>query len=184
MARELTTLTDLARLGFAELDEAASLLAELGQNRSVESLVAFFADAANPDQALRSLAALLRQSPEQVGALLERSDSTHRLIRVLGASAGLAEFFLRRPDELDSLGEAIDGPRSVDEYRADLLASVEGLAVGTEEAAWNALRARYRRHLGQLTAFDLAQADPLGALDTVAAALADLAAAALDASLT
>jgi glutamate-ammonia-ligase adenylyltransferase len=183
MARELTTLTDLARLGFAELDEAASLLAELGQNRSVESLVAFFADAANPDQALRSLAALLRQSPEQVGALLERSDSTHRLIRVLGASAGLAEFFLRRPDELDSLGEAIDGPRSVDEYRADLLASVEGLAVGTEEAAWNALRARYRRHLGQLTAFDLAQADPLGALDTVAAALADLAAAALDASL-
>ena len=183
MARELTTLTELARLGFAELDETASLLAELGQSRPVDGLVAHFADAANPDQALRSLVALLRQSPEQAGALLDRGDSAHRFIRVLGASEGLAEFFQRRPHELDALAEAIDRPPSVDEYRADLLAAVEDRPQATEEAAWNALRARYRRHLSQLTAFDLAQADALAALDGVAAALADLAAAALDASL-
>jgi glutamate-ammonia-ligase adenylyltransferase len=42
---------------------------------------------------------------------------------------------------------------------------------------------RYRRHLARLAAWDLAQADPLAAVDHVAAALADLAGAALDASL-
>jgi glutamate-ammonia-ligase adenylyltransferase len=46
-----------------------------------------------------------------------------------------------------------------------------------------ALRVRYRRHLARLAAWDLAQTDPLAAVDHVAAALADLAGAALDASL-
>ncbi|TXN32166.1 bifunctional [glutamine synthetase] adenylyltransferase/[glutamine synthetase]-adenylyl-L-tyrosine phosphorylase [Lacisediminihabitans profunda] len=183
MARELTTLTDLARLGFAELDEAASQLAELGLTHETGGLVAFFADAANPDQALRSLMELMRQSPAEVGALLGGDDSAHRLVRVLGASSGLAEFFRRHPHELTALAEALERPPTVDEYREDLLDSVAGLDAEPEETAWNALRARYRRHLSALTAYDLAQADPLGALDTVAAALADLAAAALDASL-
>jgi glutamate-ammonia-ligase adenylyltransferase len=183
MARELTTLTDLARLGFAELDEAASRLAELGQTHQTAGLVAFFADAANPDQALTSLMELMRQSPAEVGALLSRADSAHRLVRVLGASSGLAEFFLRHPDELAALAAPLERPPTVDEYRVDLLDSVAGLDAQTEETAWNALRVRYRRHLSTLTAYDLAQADPLEALDTVAAALADLAAAALDASL-
>ncbi|WP_394768141.1 bifunctional [glutamine synthetase] adenylyltransferase/[glutamine synthetase]-adenylyl-L-tyrosine phosphorylase [Lacisediminihabitans sp.] len=183
MARELTTLTDLARLGFAELDEAASQLAELGQTHQTAGLVAFFADAANPDQALSALMELMRQSPTEVGALLAREDSAHRLVRVLGASSGLAEFFRRHPNELTALAEPLERPPTVDEYRAELLEAVAGLDAEPEEAAWNALRARYRRHLSTLTAYDLAQADPLGALDTVAAALADLAAAALDASL-
>jgi len=42
---------------------------------------------------------------------------------------------------------------------------------------------RYRRHVTQLAAWDLGQAHPLDGLDSVAAALADLAAAALDAAL-
>ncbi len=182
MAREQTTLTDLARLGFAELDPTAELLGELGAGRA-SHLLPFFADAADPDQALRMLVALLRQSPGESEALLSDADGAHRLIRVLGASRGLGEFFLRRPQELSALAELFAGPPSAEHYGADLAASVLELATTDEETAWNALRTRYRRHLAQLAGWDLGQADPLAALDRVAASLADLAAAALDASL-
>ncbi len=53
----------------------------------------------------------------------------------------------------------------------------------TEEAAWTALRIRYRRRLVQLASFDLEQDDPVDGFDAVAAAISDLAAAALEASL-
>ncbi|MET4780113.1 bifunctional [glutamine synthetase] adenylyltransferase/[glutamine synthetase]-adenylyl-L-tyrosine phosphorylase [Glaciihabitans sp. UYNi722] len=182
MARAQTTLTELARLGFAELDSTTGLLAELGEERAGE-LLQFFADAADPDQALRCLLELLRQSPDEVSALLRDSDAGHRLIRVLGASRGLADFFLRRPEELVALAEPFAGPLSAEWYSDDLLAAVSDRETGTEEASWNAFRIRYRRHLAQLAAWDLGQADPLAALDRVAAALADLAAAALNASL-
>jgi len=42
---------------------------------------------------------------------------------------------------------------------------------------------RYRRHLTRLASWDLGRSDPLAAVSTVAEALADLAGAALDASL-
>ncbi|MCU1422890.1 MAG: bifunctional glutamine-synthetase adenylyltransferase/deadenyltransferase, partial [Microbacteriaceae bacterium] len=181
MARELTTLTDLARLGFADLDESSRLLDEVGEFHPLGELMPAFARAADPDQALRTLAELVRRHPTQTGALLRDDTATARLLQVLGASAGLGEFFLRRPDELDALADALPAPLSVDEYRAELLAAIEPTTA--EEEGWTALRVRYRRHLARLTALDLAQADPLAGLTTVAAALADLAAAALDASL-
>ena len=182
MAREQTTLTDLARLGFAELDPTTELLGELGPSRA-NDVLPFFADAADPDQALRALVALLRQSPRESESLLGDAEGAHRLIRVLGASSGLGEFFLRRPQELSALAASFDKPPAAEDYRTDLAASVVDLAADDEEAAWNVLRTRYRRHLAQLAAWDLGQTDPLATLDRVAAALADLAAAALDASL-
>lgn len=181
MPREPTTLTDLARLGFAELDQATRLLDELSAERPIDPILPLFANAADPDQALRMLRSLLRRAPAETAALLDEEPGAQRLIRLLGASAGLAEFFLRRPEELSALAGVISGPLSADEYRADILAAIEGIAV--EEAAWTALRVRYRRQLARLTAFDLEQANPLTGLDAVAAALADLAAAALDAAL-
>src|SRR5690606_23829000 len=68
-----------------------------------------------------------------------------------------------------------------DAYRQLLMDAVSDVA--EEEAAWDALRIRYRSQLAKLAAFDLAQPDPVAAIDEVTRALSDLAAAALDASL-
>ncbi|MEO6943169.1 MAG: bifunctional [glutamine synthetase] adenylyltransferase/[glutamine synthetase]-adenylyl-L-tyrosine phosphorylase [Lacisediminihabitans sp.] len=183
MARNQTTLTELAKLGFARLGSIAALLAEADEYRSVEPMLSYFAASANPDQALRLLVCLLRQSPTETIAVLRTEASARRLIRVLGASSGLGEFFTRHPEELAALRSALRKPLTAAEYRSELLAAIAPEAGRTTEAAWDALRVRYRRHLVRLTAFDLEQDDPLAGVDTVAAALADLAAAALDASL-
>ena len=187
MAREQSILTDLARLGFAELDPTVVLLAELdGLLAGIVSSRDFlpvFAHAADPDQALRLLAALVRQSPTETIALVTDVASLERLIRVLGASRGLGEFLLRHPEELCVLALSFTRPPSPEFYRLDLADSVSEILASDEEASWDALRVRYRRHVTQLAAWDLGQAHPLDALDSVAAALADLAAAVLDAAL-
>ncbi len=187
MAREQSILTDLARLGFAELDPTVVLLAELdGLLAGIVSSRDFlpvFAHAADPDQALRLLAALVRHSPTETIALVTDVASLERLIRVLGASRGLGEFLLRHPEELCVLALSFTRPPSPEFYRLDLADSVSEIEASDEEASWDALRVRYRRHVTQLAAWDLGQAHPLDALDSVAAALADLAAAVLDAAL-
>ncbi|MBX3099943.1 MAG: bifunctional [glutamine synthetase] adenylyltransferase/[glutamine synthetase]-adenylyl-L-tyrosine phosphorylase [Salinibacterium sp.] len=176
MSRNQTTLTELARLGFAELGATSARLVEL----DAPDLVPHFASAADPDQALRLLVSLRDSAPEEIAALLASPDATARLIRVLGASSGLGHFFERRPSELSSLMSPLNGLPTSETYIADLLATVDGLE-GDE--AWVALRVRYRHHLAMLTGWDLSQPDPLAVVDAVAAALADLAGAALDASL-
>ncbi len=177
MPRNQTTLTDLAKLGFSELGETSERLAAL----DAPHIVPHFASAADPDQALRLLMLLRESAPSEVSALLGDDGAAARLVQVLGASAGLGEFFARHPAELAVLAAPLAAPTSAAEYESDLLLSVAGL---TGEAAWVALRVRYRRHLAQLTAWDLAHPDPLAAVSDVAAALADLAGAALEASLS
>jgi glutamate-ammonia-ligase adenylyltransferase len=172
--RDRTTLTELARLGFTELDSAREQLDTLSPD-----LVGLFASAADPDQALTLLMRLLEYAPDQTSAALEHATSAGRLIRVLGASSGLGEFFVRRPDEMSVLREEFTTLPTEATLRADLLASVAGLV---DDAAYTALRVRYRRHLAALAAWDLENADPLGAVDSVTAMLSDLAGAALDAS--
>jgi glutamate-ammonia-ligase adenylyltransferase len=171
----MTTLTELARLGFTELGLAGDRIAELG----LEALLPAFASAADPDQSLRYLGRLRESCPAELDALLRDEDAAARLVQVLGASEGLGEFLIRRPAELRSLVGPI-APLGPEEYRSDLLAAVEGL---TGDPAIMAMRIRYRRHLLRLTAWDLAQPDPLAAVSTVSAALADMAGAALEASL-
>ncbi|CAN5161631.1 bifunctional [glutamine synthetase] adenylyltransferase/[glutamine synthetase]-adenylyl-L-tyrosine phosphorylase [soil metagenome] len=182
MARSQNSLTDLARLGFSALGPTTELLAELAAAHPLDAVLPFFADAADPDQALRSLAALLRRAPAEAAAALNDEGWAHRLIRVLGASSGLADFLQRHPEELSALAEPLRQPLDSEQYRADLREAVTG--VQGEEAAWNVLRVRYRRQLTRLTAYDLGQSDPIAAIDRVTAALSDLAAAALDASLS
>ena len=195
MAREQSILTDLARIGFTELDPAVVLLAELdellaGKIGGAESgivstvqLLPLFAHAADADGALRFLTMLARQSPAETAALLSDVSAADRLVRVLGASAGLADFLLRHPEELSALALPFSRPLAPEEYRLELEDSVASIDPTNEEASWDALRVRYRRHVTQLAAWDLGQANPLDGLDSVAAALADLAAAALDAAL-
>ncbi|PRY70304.1 glutamate-ammonia-ligase adenylyltransferase [Glaciihabitans tibetensis] len=172
--RHRTMLTELARLGFTELASARDLLDTLS-----EYLVPHFAAAPDPDQALRMLIRLREGAAEETEALLADPAAAARLIRVLGASEGLAEYFVRRPAQLSALQEPLAELPSADELRADLLASVAGL---TDDAAYTALRVRYRCHLAQLAAWDLKHYDPLDAVDSVTAMLSDLAGAALDAS--
>jgi len=188
MTRDQLSLTTLARSGFVGLSSVRAELDELSQlsGRSVESLLPGFTGAADPDSALGCLLTLLRRAPEQVEPLLNSEDSVRRLLGVLGASEGAAEFFLRQPTELAALTAPIERIPTAEEYRADLLDSVgarDGFATLTEEPAWTALRIRYRKLVVQLASFDLEQDDPVGGLDAIAAALADLAAAALEAAL-
>ena len=171
----MATLTELARLGFAELESSGDRISEL----AFDELLPHFALAADPDQALRLLGRLREISPKPLAAFLKKPDAAARLIQVLGASEGLGEFLIRRPAELSALAKPI-APLTADAYRTDLLAAVEGV---TGDVAVIALRVRYRRHLTQLTSWDLSQHDPLAAVSVVSSALADLAGAVLDASL-
>jgi Glutamine synthetase adenylyltransferase len=175
MTRTTTTLTELARYGFADLSGAREALAEVPAE-----LVPVFAVAADPDQALRSFLSLRAAAPGGVDALFADEGATERLIRVLGASSGLVTFLERHPERLDELASRLDAPPAADEVATRFEAAVEGLA---GEAAWNALRTAYRTELVRLAAWDLEQPDGTLVVDRVAAALADYAGAALDASL-
>ncbi|WP_193510066.1 bifunctional [glutamine synthetase] adenylyltransferase/[glutamine synthetase]-adenylyl-L-tyrosine phosphorylase [Cryobacterium sp. BB736] len=174
MSRGRTSLTDLARLGFSDLRGAQRLLEQVEP-----TLHALFGRAADPDQALRELLRL-REHGGGADALLADSDAAARLIRVLGASAGLAGFFERHPDELDVLSSRVQRLPDAESLHASLLAGVQGSA---PEAAVDALRVRYRRELARIAAWDVEQEDPIAAVDSVAATLADLAGAALDVAL-
>ena len=175
MPRNTTTLTDLARLGFAELGEASERLEGVDA-----TLVPHFAHAADPDQALMLLGRLREQAPDQLKKLLADDAAAGRLIQLLGASVGIGEFFIRRPAELSALASSLTYPLRADEYTADLLESVHGL---DGDAAALALRVRYRWHLARLASWDLTNPDPLAAMSVVAEALSDLAGAALDAAI-
>ncbi len=174
-SRGRTSLTGLARLGFAELGAAEASLA--GFDRSV---VPLFALAADPDQALQLLVRLRDRSPRELEGVLSDPDAAARLIRVLGASAGLGEFFRRRPAELEAMAVPLGELPTAEALRAELLSATDGLA---EDDAVVALRVRYRRILARIAAFDLGQEDPLGGVEAVAGCLSDLAAAALGAAL-
>ena len=188
MPREQLPLTTLARAGFVGLSSVRAQLEALADESglSVDDALPAFAGAADPDTALESLLRLVRRAPERVRLFLAAPDRASRLLRVIGASEGAAEFFLRQPPELDALSAPISALPSAAELRDDLLAAVgavDGFAAVVEEQAWSALRIRYRRRLVQIASFDLEQDDPVAGFDAVAAALSDLAAAALEAAL-
>jgi len=78
------------------------------------------------------------------------------------------------------LGDPLTVPEDSEAVTATLTAATASL-VG--EPAWNALRIAYRSELVRLAAWDLSQPDGALVVDRVAAGLADLAGAALDAAL-
>jgi glutamate-ammonia-ligase adenylyltransferase len=175
MTRSANTLTGLARSGFVDLGAARE-----GLDGLPAGIAPSFATAADPDQALRLLLALRDGAPDAVTRVLKDEDVTARVLRVLGASEGLAGFLARRPGQLEALRHPLTAPLTHARYRALLAKAVEGRS-GEEGRV--ALRIAYRRELLRLAAWDLEQPEPLEAVDRVAAALADLAGAALDASL-
>ncbi|QWT23432.1 bifunctional [glutamine synthetase] adenylyltransferase/[glutamine synthetase]-adenylyl-L-tyrosine phosphorylase [Subtercola sp. PAMC28395] len=188
MARVQTTLTDLARVGFSQLSQAPADLevaTELGAV-GLGDLLGSLRLTADPDQALSTLVKLLRLAEAPTRLLLESEQSRTRLLRVIGVSRGFGDFFLRHPEELDCLESHLSVLPGLPELEAELLDSVgaiDGFAAVSGGVAYTRLRVRYRRILAQVTAFDLEQPDPVRGVDAIADTLADLASAALDASL-
>jgi glutamate-ammonia-ligase adenylyltransferase len=209
--RRTTAVARLARLGFADPARAELLIGGLGMDagQARETLIGALATAADPDLALAALARMPRDA-ELAGALAEDPRLRGRLAAVLGASAALGDHLARHPGHWRVLAGAEDLPApAADQVRAELLAAVgarpgdaepvagaagarpgdaepvAGAAggstspgAGADPAA--ALRVAYRRRLLALAARDLTGE---ATLDQVAAELADLAAAALEAAL-
>jgi len=199
MERLRLTLTELVRIGFVDLadipwrlDEVAELGSvlpcreEAGRLTDTRSLLPLLAATASPDAALVALLDLLRQGSDGIVEILQSREATGRLVKVLGASKGLAEFFLRHPSELVVLSSGMTVLPTLEELSRDLsdsIGAVDGFSLMTDASAWIALRVRYRRRLAQLAAYDLEQSDPVAGLDAIARTLSDLASAALDGAL-
>lgn len=188
MRRDQATLTELARLGFAALSEVRAQLDELVDTVAVDldEVLPAFAKAADPDQALRGLLGLARAHPDAVAGVFKVPDRRLPLIRILGASVGLADFFSRHPAELAALGEWDGGLPSRTELVESLLEAVgatDGFAAYGEDEGYTRLRVRYRRWLARIAAHDLAAENPRDVFDAVATTLSDAAAAALEASI-
>ena len=163
-----------------------------------EALVPALAESADPDQALLSLAkiagAVEADGPRRerlAAALAEHGPARDRLLAVVGASVALGDDLSAHPEHLDVVLDDAPGTGvPVGEVRAELLAAVgadpdAGVPVARVEGAEgvDAMRRAYRRRLLRIAATDLTSREPLTRLPGVAAALADLAAAALEASL-
>jgi glutamate-ammonia-ligase adenylyltransferase len=197
--RRITAAARLARLGFEDPARAERLLAEvpaLSASGPDGGVIDAFAQAADPDLALTALTRI-PDDGEMIAALTGDPALRARLIAVLGASAALGDHLVRHPGHWRVLrdGEGLSPP-GPGQVRADLLAAVgarpqdaepvAGTAASPDAAGGGtadpvvALRVAYRRLLLPLAARDLTGAVPL---DQVAAELADLAAAVLEAAL-
>jgi [glutamine synthetase] adenylyltransferase / [glutamine synthetase]-adenylyl-L-tyrosine phosphorylase len=194
IGRGTTTLAgQLATMGFTDTARAQRLLTEdLGLDPAAadSDLLGAVAAAADPDLALASLARLAHDA-ELRAALRDDRSLRARLFAVLGVSAALGGHLARHPGDWRVLSgpDALRRP-TADELRAELLAEV-GARPGDHEPVSGpagppgtdpvtALRIAYRRRLLHLAARNLTGAEGLA---EVAAELADLAAAALEAAL-
>jgi len=179
-------LSELARFGFVDLSGTIGKLDELVKlvGDSGRSALAALGVAADPDQALVSLLNLATAQPAKAKALLKKDDSARRLCALLGASTALTDFIMRHPEQLDVF-EKPHNLSSHQEVTSALIQSVEPLLKPGFDLAlvWSALRIAYRRELLKIAVFDLSQPDVLAGQPAVAAALADIAAAAIEAGL-
>lgn len=177
------------RLGLGDVDAAETLFDEFAQLLGVTraEVTADLRRAADPDAALRSLAHIARRDPDAARAVLRDDRGRAAVWALLGASEGFGEFYLRHPEELADLMTAGSALPTASEMLAALRDAVgddDGFAATGDETAWVALRVRYRRLLARIAAFDLLAPDAVDVLAEVAAALADAAGAALEASLS
>lgn len=193
-------LADTALVGLVALvaGEAASEESDLPVPPAVEALVPALAATADPDQALLSLAKIAgsvagdgTRGRRLAAELHAGGPGRDRLLAVLGASVALGDDLCAHPEHLDVVLDDEPGtgvPVAV--VRAELLAAVgadpdaaEPVATVAGPAGVDAMRRAYRRRLQRIAATDLTCGEPLTRLPGVAAALADLAAAALEAGL-
>ena len=174
MPRTSSTLSSLARAGFARLDEARDQLTKLGFSP------ADFSPAADPDLALTTIAELAAKAPKPFATLWAKPGARESLILLAGASSGLGEFLKRNPSQWNLLNQGLTTLPGEAQYLASFQKACSGLS--GEEAAM-AMRVAYRRELCRLALWDVRQPSPVGVVDQVARALAAMASAALDCAL-
>lgn len=180
-------LSELARYGFADLsatmqklDQLVDLVGDAGR-----AAVASLSKSPDPDQALNALLGFAEGDKLVIKGLLKREDSATRLCQVLGASAALGDFLRRQPKhfaEFERPISALDDAATLNEALVTSVAPLLKAGMETQQV-WSALRVEYRRQLLRIAIFDLSAADPQLAQPIVAAALADLAGAAIEAGL-
>jgi len=188
-------------LGFAEPARADTLLDDPAVAGLTDPMDDVFGDGlldalgqvADPDLALLGLVRLMESlceadsegegnGRELIAELRHAGAGRDRLLAVLGASSALGDHLVTHPDHWLHVTEA--SRQSAEQRRDDLLAAVTaGLAKEGANPGYDALRVAYRSHLLGIAALDLTAHDVVDELPQTAAALADLAAAALEAAL-
>ena len=170
-----TSLSELAGYGFINLEPALKNLEELVEllGDRVTQALAFVAKAQNPDQSLELLLQLSRNHTSQLKSFGAKANHLERLCLVLGASSALFEFLDRHVEHL-SLLEGKPSLPTLEDHSRELMAQAGSVAQ---------IRIGYRKQLTKIASFDIEQLDPVAGVDQVAASLADLAGATLDAGL-
>lgn len=178
---------DLARRGFVDPARAERLLADhvldgLAECRA--ELLDALARSADPDGALLGTVRLLESADDageraELTAGLSGSDrARRRLVGVLGASTALTDHLVAHPEHWRAAADA--QPLEPAARTERMISAVR--APGDLEPQ-DALRVEYRRQLVEIAALDVTAEDPVATLPETAAALADLAGAALEAAL-
>ena len=180
-------LSELAKYGFTDLsgtlgklDQLVKLIGDNGR-----AALASLAKSANPDQALNYLLTLAEIDKSKIKKLLNKEESATRLCLLLGASEALADLLRRKAEFLDFFDKPITAIKSSTDLNEALAESVRKIVAKPFEATevWSSLRLKYREELLQIAIFDLTQVDVEAGVPTVAAGLADLAGAALEAGI-
>ena len=170
-----TSLSELAGYGFINLEPALKNLEELVEllGDRVRPALAFVAKAQNPDQSLELLLQLSRNHTSQLKSFGAKANNLERLCLVLGASSALFEFLDRHVEHL-SLLEGKPSLPTLEDHSRELMAQAGSVAQ---------IRIGYRKQLTKIASFDIEQLDPVAGVGNVAASLADLAGATLNAGL-
>ncbi len=180
-------LSELARFGFIDLSGAVAKLEQLVKlvGDSGRSVLASLGRSGNPDQALNFLITFAEIDRARVKKLLGKADSADRLCKVLGASEAMGDLIRRRIELLEHFEKKIEYLKSAADLKRLLTDTARvQLTTGFEsQTAWAAIRFAYRRELLQIAIYDLSQESPQDGLPQIAAALADLAGAVLEAAL-
>jgi glutamate-ammonia-ligase adenylyltransferase len=181
--RSSGALASLAKYGFtdldgtiAKLDELVALVGDTGR-----ASLASISKSSNPDQALDYLIRLSRDNKAAIRKVLSKEDSALRLCKFLGASSALADFVHLNPVVLPEFEKEVKLLNRED-YIALLNSSVsDGTRSSAEQIT--ALRKSYRTELVKIAIYDLSASEPMSVQQRVSLALADIAAAALEAGL-
>ena len=200
--REASLATRLTRAGVADVPRAERLLADPALEAvapdDAERLVAALGDVGDPDETLLALAKVAGAVQRDDGlrdllarVLADDGPARRRLLAVTGASSALGNTLAAHPEALRVVADDAPGTGvPVADVRAELLRAVGAdpdaavpVAALAGTAGADAMRRAYRTRLLRVAATDLTADDPLSRLPGVAAALADLAGAALEAAL-
>ncbi|MFC0674248.1 bifunctional [glutamine synthetase] adenylyltransferase/[glutamine synthetase]-adenylyl-L-tyrosine phosphorylase [Brachybacterium hainanense] len=185
------THAELVRLGFARADRVERFLADPLLDPAPRELIEAMARSADPDEAaiglLRLVEAMHRDDlAEQARAILVDA-SGQDLVRLLGASVAIGDHLTRHPETVRPLLTGAEEPlTSAAQYRERILRAVgadPAAAVPVASGTGDALRTAYFASLAGIAFADLTAEDPLALQVPVSAALADLAAAALEGAL-